>query len=218
MPSNAQKIPLVYSLNQGMARAAENRVHLVGKCLPCSVIKVEGAIVTVKFEVKSDVIALPQVKMPLFGPEYIRYPIQVGDKGFAISADANLGKMTGLGTATANVLQQPPNLGALAFMPCGNSGWRTVDHNAVVIYGPNGVVLQDSQQTCTITLTPNGVSINLGMNPLTITAQNVTLDSSGNLVVKGNITWGPTPTTAETHHHSAVQAGTGVSGPPVPGT
>jgi len=200
-------------------RSAQNRVQQLGKCLPCSVVSVDGALITVKFEVKADPLTLPHVKMPLFGPEYVRYPIQAGDKGFAIAADAYLGQMSGLGDGSADLSVQP-NLSTLSFMPCGNKNWRSVDHDAVVIYGPNGVVLQDAQQTCTITLTPSGVTLALGSNPLTITASNVTLDSSGNLKVWGNVTWaqGSTPTTAETHHHSGVTTGIGSSGPPVPGT
>jgi len=217
MPSNAQKLPMLLSLNSAMVRSSENRVQQLGKCLPCSVVKVEGAIVTVKFEIKSDPITLPQAKMPLFGPEYVRYPIQEGDKGFAISADAYLGQMSGLGTGTADLSGQP-NLSTLVFMPCGNKDWSDVDKDAVTIYGPNGVVLRDKDSTCTVTLTPNGIVIDLGSNPLTITAQNITLDNAGNLVVKGDVTWGATPTHAISHTHTGVQAGTAVSGPPVPGS
>jgi hypothetical protein len=217
MPSNAQKLPMLLSLNQAMGRSTDNRAQQFGKCLPCSVVKVEGAIVTVKFEVKSDPITLPQAKMPLFGPEYIRYPIQEGDKGFAISADAYLGQMSGLGTGTADLATQP-NLSTLAFMPCGNKDWREVDKDQVVIYGPNGVLLEDAQEGCKLTLTPDGIVIDLGSKPLTINAQNITLDNAGNLVVTGDVTWGATPTHATTHTHTGVQAGTAVSGPPVPGS
>jgi hypothetical protein len=217
LASNSQKIPVVLSLNQAMGNAAQTRTQLTGRCLPCSVVSVDGAIVTVKFEVQADPIVLPQVKMPLFGPEYIRYPIQVGDKGFAISADAYLGQMSGLGDGVASLRTQP-NLSTLSFMPCGNKNWRSVDKDALVLYAPNGCVLQDSNQTCTFTLTPSGIVIDLGSNNLTITAGNITLDSSGNLVVKGNVTWGATPTTAETHHHSGVSVGIAQSGPPVAGT
>jgi hypothetical protein len=80
------------------------------------------------------------------------------------------------------------------------------------------VALRDANSTCKLTLTPNGIVIDLGSNPLTITAQNITLDSAGNLVVKGDITWGATPTHATTHHHSGVSTGLAQSGPPVPGT
>ena len=239
MPSNSQKIPVALSLHQAMNRSAENRVSLISKCLPCSVVSVEGAIITVKFEVKSDPIVLPQVKMPLFGPEYIRYPIQTGDKGFAISADAYLGQMSGLGEGTADLSIQP-NLSTLSFMPCGNKNWETVDANAVTIYGPNGVVVRDTQKNCTLTLTPDGytidlgtnpldattgsitvtaggtVTLNLGANPLNITSSLVTIN--GNLKVTGTIDWGPSGTGAATHHHSGVATGIAQSGPPVAGT
>ena len=237
--ANAQKIPLGLSLNQAMSRASESRVQQVGKCLPCSVVSVDGAMITVKFEVKADPLTLPQVKMPLFGPEYVRYPIQAGDKGFAISADAYLGQMSGLGDGTADLTVQP-NLSTLAFMPCGNTGWRSVDHDAVVIYGPNGVVVQDADQNCTLTLTPSGYTIDLGSNPWTITAGGITITGSGNmaidlganllditssmvtihgdLTVTGTINFGPSGTGAATHHHSGVVVGGGTSGAPVPGT
>jgi hypothetical protein len=219
MSGQGQVLPLARSIGFAGQVAAQNRVQRLGQSYPCSVVSVDGALITVKFEVKADPFTLPQVQMPLFGPEYIRYPIQVGDKGIAISADIYIGQMSGMGpdNQTAD-LTEPPNLSTLVFLPIGNKTWRSVDHDAVVVYGKNGVVLQDGQQTCTITLTPNGVTLALGSNPLTITAQNITLDSSGNLVVKGDVTWGAVPTHASTHHHSGVQTGAGASGPPVAGT
>ena len=239
MPSNAQKIPLNISISQAMAQRTEGRVQQLGKCLPCSVVSVDGAMITVKFEVNADPLTLPQVKMPLFGPEYVRYPIQAGDKGFAISADAYLGQMSGLGDGTADLTVQP-NLSTLAFMPCGNKNWRSVDGDAVVIYGPNGVVVQDADQNCTLTLTPSGYTIDLGTNPWTITSGAITITSSGtgtidlganplnitsslvtingDLVVTGTISFGPSGTGAATHHHSGVQVGIAQSGPPVAGT
>lgn len=55
---------------------------------------------------------------------------------------------------------------------------------------------------------------------LTINAQNVTLDTSGNLVVKGEVTAkvGGGQVALSTHHHSGVSTGLGTSGAPVPGT
>ncbi|HEY4153502.1 MAG TPA: hypothetical protein VGM38_09295 [Pseudolysinimonas sp.] len=236
MPSNSQKVPLVLSLNQAMSRASESRVQQIGKCLPCSVVSVDGAMITVKFEINADPLSLPQVKMPLFGPEYVRYPIQAGDKGFAISADAYLGQMSGLGSGTADFSQQP-NLSTLAFMPCGNTGWRSVDSNAVVIYGPNGVVLQDADQTCTITLTPTGLTIDLGSQTFSVTSGAITVNTAGQPVtfnmggatftIDGNLRvtgstiggfGGADAINIQTHHHSGIQAGAAQSGPPVAGT
>lgn len=236
MPSNAQKIPLSLSLNQAMSHAADSRVSLIGKCLPCSVVSVDGAIITVKFEVKADPLTLPQVKMPLFGPEYIRYPIQAGDKGFAISADAYLGQMSGMGDGTADLTTQP-NLSTLSFMPCGHKEWSSVDKDAVTIYGPNGVVLRDKDSHCTITLTPSGLTIDLGTNTFDVTCGAITVNTAGQPVtfnmaggtftIDGNLHvtgttiggfGGADAINIQTHHHSGIQAGLAQSGPPVAGT
>jgi hypothetical protein len=217
--SNAQILPLGRSIGYAGEVAAQNRAQRLGRCYPCSVVSVDGALITVKFELQSGPFNFPQVQMPLFGPEYIRYPIQPGDKGMAISADVYIGQMSGMGPdGTTADLSEQPNLSTLVFLPIGNKTWSSVNKDAVTIYGPDGVVLRDKASHCTITLKPNGVTISLGSNPLTITAQNITLDSSGNLTVKGDVIWGATPTHASTHHHSGVSVGIAQSGPPVPGT
>jgi hypothetical protein len=97
-------------------------------------------------------------------------------------------------------------------MPCGNKNWRSVDPDVVTIYGKNGVTLEDGDAKFIFSLTASQLTISA--NGTTI----FTLDSSGNLTVTGNVTWGATPTTAETHHHSGVSIGAAQSGPPVPGT
>src|SRR3954468_18141322 len=123
--SNAQKTPLFQSAN----RLAENRVgdalQRTGKALPCSVVSKSGSIVTVKFEVNSDY-SLPNVTIPMFGPIYIRYPIQPGDKGMVVPADARLSGVSGIGGGTAD-LSQPGNLTGLVFLPIANTAWSEVD-------------------------------------------------------------------------------------------
>jgi hypothetical protein len=158
MASNAQKTPLARSLNDFAAGRAQNAIQRLGKVLPCSVVKVAGAIVTVKFEVREAPFTLPHATMPVFGPEYIRYPIQVGDKGMAVAADAYLGEMSGLGVGSAD-LSQRANLSQLVFLPHGHAKWFPVDGNAVVLYGPNGVVLRDQFGSCTLTLTPHSIDV-----------------------------------------------------------
>ncbi|WP_440867841.1 hypothetical protein [Symbiopectobacterium purcellii] len=39
------------------------------------------------FELRDTPYVFPQVTIPLFGPQYIRYPKQPGDKGIVIPAD-----------------------------------------------------------------------------------------------------------------------------------
>ena len=76
--------------------------------------------------------------MPVEGSEYIRLPIQVGDKGWVKAADAYLGGVSGLGGGVASLVRQG-NLAALVFAPIGNTNFATVSNaNAVTIYGVNG--------------------------------------------------------------------------------
>ena len=120
-----------------------------------------GSIVTVKFEVNS-VQSLPQVTVPMFGPEYIRYPTQVGDKGVVLPIDVYLGGISGLGGGVAT-MAIPGNLSSLIFFPVASTQWSTSENpNAVVIYGPDGGIMRD---------TANKASI--------------TVDSAGNCVVRG---------------------------------
>jgi hypothetical protein len=177
--TNAQKIPALHSLARGMARATANHVQRLGKCLPCSVVDVSGAIITVKFEVNAGPITLPQATMPLFGPEYIRYPIQVGDKGFALSADAYLGQMSSMGDGVADLTEQP-NLSTLVFMPIGNKNWFAVDPETVTIYGPNGVVLRDTSNACSATLTPHSLDV---VAPAEVKLDTPVVRCTGNLSV-----------------------------------
>lgn len=210
--SNAQKTPYVESANALATKKALDALQGLGHELPCSVVKAVGAIVTVKFEVQSG-FTLPNVTVPLFGPEYIRYPIQAGDKGVVFASDAYLGGMSGLGGGVAG-MAAPGNLSALVFFPIGNTKWFTVDPGAVVIYGPNGVVLQDSGKKVTFTLTPSGIAIK----------GNVTLQ--GNFTVTGNISatggvvagqGSADQVGLQTHDHTN-SGGTGIGGPPVPGS
>ncbi len=171
---------------------------------------VQGAIVRVKFEVQSG-FTLPDVTVPLFGPEYVRYPIQPGCKGVVFPADAYLGGMSGLGGGVADLTQRA-NLTALVFFPIGNTGWSPVDPNAVTIYGPNGVVIRDQAATCTITLTGAGITINAGGAAVVI--QNGDLHVSGAIVAGFG---GGDQVSLQTHRHGtgAAAAGTTV---PTPGT
>ena len=158
--SNAQKTPFVESLNRFTELKIEQQQILLSRALPASVVSVQGAIVTIKFEIDNSQTGytFPQIAIPLFGPEYIRYPVQVGDKGFTIPADVSLRAISGLGTGNAN-LSRMFNLTPLVFLPIGNQNWTLVDPNSVTIYGPNGVVLRDTGSNTILTLTPSGINI-----------------------------------------------------------
>jgi hypothetical protein len=90
--------------------------------MPASVVAIDasGTIVTVKFEVQDDVITFPNMKMPVFGPRFIRYPLRAGGddgtKGFVVPSDYYMGGMSGLGGGVANLTQRP-NLSTYVFFP-----------------------------------------------------------------------------------------------------
>lgn len=157
MSNNAQKTPIPRSLNQIAENRALSAIQKLGKALPCSVLSKVGSIITVQFEIQSG-FTLPSVTIPMFGPEYIRYPIQRGDLGMVIPADARLGGVSGLGGGIAD-LSLPANLTALVFLPISNTAWSSVDPDAVTIYGPNGVVLRNTASNTVMTLTPAGISV-----------------------------------------------------------
>ena len=141
MSDNSQKTPLAKSLNAFATGKALDAIQLLGKALPASVISMTGSIVTVAFELQSD-FTLPQVSIPLATSQYMRVPLQPGDKGMVIPADARLGGVSGLGDGTST-LDQPGNLSALAFVPLANAAWFAVDPDVTTIYGPKGVKLRN---------------------------------------------------------------------------
>jgi len=158
---NAQKTWLALSLNRLAQKKAVEAIQQMGKALPCSVaaIPVAGVpIVTVKFEIESAPFTIPQVTVPLFGPEWIRYPIAVGTKGVVFPADAYLGGMSGLGDGVAQLNQMPGNLSALVFFPIANKNWTASESpNSLVLYGPDGVIIRNTEKTVTLTISAGSI-------------------------------------------------------------
>jgi len=189
MADNAQKTPFAVSMNRFAQRKAADAIQLLGKALPASVVSVSGSIVKVKFEVDSP-FTLPQVTIPMFGPEWIRYPVQPGDKGMVLPADARLGGMSDLGSGIAS-LSLPANLSAIIFMPIASANWDPPeDSQKLILYGPNGAVLRSKNGTANVTVTEDEVQLN------------------GTLMING--------TAYLAHKHSGVQTGGGTSGGVVP--
>lgn len=156
----AQKTPLSRTLTTYVDGMIRKEIQKLGKALPCQVVDIDatGTIVTVSFQL-SDA-QLPQVQLPVAGAEYIRYPIQKGSLGVTFPADTYLGQVTGLGSGAASLTRRA-NLSTLVFFPVGNKNWTaTDDAQAVVIYGPNGVILRDTNKKSTLTLTPSDITEN----------------------------------------------------------
>ena len=158
MSDNTRKTPFNYSLPKTAEAKASKMIQMLGKGLPCTVKAVNGSIITVSFNIISPPYTLYDVTIPMFGPEYIRYPTQIGDKGIVITADFYIGASSGLGGTTGDMTKQA-QLTNLVFLPISNTAWSSVDPNAVTIYGPNGVSLRNTSATSTLIILPAGVAL-----------------------------------------------------------
>ena len=182
MADNSLKTPFAASLNTAASQRAKDAIQLLGKALPASVVKVQGQIVTVKFEMNG-VFTLPQVRCPIYGAEYARMPTQIGDKGYVLAADVNLGGVTGLGGGVANLTRIESNLTALVFHPLSTTSFPTVDGGKAHVTGPTGVILQDDSGASIVTMTPTSIVIQQGTASISIT--NGTISFTGVLEMNG---------------------------------
>lgn len=135
LDGNAQKTPLALSLQKLGRAKANDAVQMLGKGLPCTVAAVLGpGIITANFSVATAPAALPQMTMPVCKFSFIRFPIQVGNIGVALSADLRTGGLTGLGTGTPNLQDTVANLSALTFFPLGSTSEAFIDADALDLY------------------------------------------------------------------------------------
>ena len=193
---DGQKIPLVSTLTTFVQNKILSQMQQYGQSLPVSVISVDGAFVTVQFEVQSPDITLPNIKVAQAISRYARPPTQVGDTGFVVAADVYLGGVTGLGGGYANYGQIESNLSTLVFVPLSKTSWPSVDANAYNITAPNGAVIKDDSGNSVITLTPSSITLQCGGSSIVINASGVTIMGRDFL----------------THHHSGVSFGPNQTG------
>ncbi|HHT0502685.1 TPA: hypothetical protein ACTW6W_003682 [Raoultella ornithinolytica] len=153
-----QRLNFAKSMNNFAEEKIAEAMQLVGKVLPATIVSQSGKMVTVSFSLTNIPFTLPQVTIPLFGPQYVRYPMQPGDRGIVIPADTYIGGMSGLGGGVAD-LTQPANLSALVYLPISNTEWQDVDGQVVTAYGPEGVTLRDSGSNTTFLLKPDSIAI-----------------------------------------------------------
>lgn len=235
------RTPLVSALPVAVRTQLADAMQLMGKSLPCHVVAVTGPLITVAFDLAPNVWTLPRITVPLFGPEYVRYPIQDGDKGYVIPVACPVGFSSGQASSPPD-LSQPGNLEALYFQPIGNATWQAVDGQAVVIYGPNGVTLRDTNSGAVIVLHPAEITVTIGECVTTITSSNITMSAPGTItlsapqiVLDGQLTQGTEsggyPATLQgpvtvvhevtangipvsTHIHGGVESGSADTDPP----
>ena len=194
----AHKKQLSLTLPRTLRGAVSDGRQIAGQAWPCHVVAVDGAIVTIDFDVGGD-FTLPQVTCPIAESRYVRLPVQVGDTGFVTAASARLGGVTDLGTGVAPMVL-PSNLGGLVFVPLGRKSWATIDANAVVIQAPNGSKILTDDGASEIIVDTNQVKIMQGDVTVTITGGVVTVSAdhvvvnasdstfNGDVIVNGDLT------------------------------
>ncbi len=155
--SDAQKYPFLKALSGNMRNVALDNDMLRGRALPCHVVSVQGQIVTIQFDMLPGEIAYPQITIPIATFAYIRYPVQVGDKGVTVPADVSLRGQSGLGTGIAN-MSLVPSMTALYFLPLANCGWSEEDPDKLVLYGPDGAILKTEDGSSSITIEPGKIT------------------------------------------------------------
>jgi hypothetical protein len=142
MSDNSQKTHLGEALNAHALLKALNQVHGIAKCLPATAGGIAGSIMgALNFET-SGTSGPPKASIPHFGPEYLRYPTQPGDKGVHIGQHTNIGNMSGQGPSGGSALDNSnSNTGASSsgvFMPIANTNWEAAPSgNMLCHYGVN---------------------------------------------------------------------------------
>ena len=194
MSGNVSKTPFGQTINTFTQNSIDENINVQGQTLPCSVVAVDKNIVTVTFEVVQDTgFTIPQVTMPIAESLYAQMPVQVGDKGVAVSATVRLGGISGLGTGQAP-LTPPSNLGALFFVPISNKEWTASDTTAYRIRSANG--------NATVTVGDSLITLSLGSTNITL--DGTTVNINGTLVINGKAYLA--------HKHTGVKAGSDTSG------
>lgn len=155
--SDSQKYPFVKALSSTIQAQNEDREEVKGRSLPCHVVGVKGQIVTVQFDMFPDGTQYPQVTIPIATFPYIRYPIQIGDRGVTVAADVSLRGVSGLGTGIAS-RAFTMSLVPLFFVPLSNAGWSEEDANKIVLYGPDGAILKTEDGASSITVEPGKIT------------------------------------------------------------
>lgn len=152
-----QKLNYGKSQNRFAEQKVRDQLQMQGRALPAVVVAQSGRMITVRVSLNSD-FTIPELTIPIFGPEYIRYPMQPGDKGVVLPMGTYIGEMSGQGGGTAD-LSMPVNLAALVYLPISNTEWADVDPDVVTMYGPEGVTIRDAESNSTFILSPDSIAI-----------------------------------------------------------
>lgn len=175
MGNNFSKLWVQKNLNDLAINRAQQAIQNTGRALPCSVVAVNGALVTVNFEVNSSPWTLPRIIIPKAESPWVRMPTQVGDFGLTIPGDVSLAGVTGMGTGIADMARRG-NLSTLVFLPLSNKNSPPIDPNAAQIEGPNGAIIRTTSGNASLTVNDDGITMSFGGKTVTLNGSGLTID------------------------------------------
>jgi len=175
MGNNFSKLWVQKNLNDLAINRAQQAIQNTGRALPCSVVAVNGALVTVNFEVNSSPWTLPRITIPKAESPWVRMPTQVGDFGLTIPGDVSLAGVTGMGTGVADMARRG-NLSTLVFLPLSNKNSPPIDPNAAQIEGPNGAIIRTTSGNASLTVNDDGITMSFGGKTVTLNGSGLTID------------------------------------------
>ena len=212
----------------GSLNKIADAMQMAGKVLPASVVSRAGNMVTVSFLLRDIPFMLPQVTLPLFGPQYIRYPMQpgTGDRhpGGYVSGRC---QRTGRRYCRPYAAGQSQRAGVL---PISHTEWESVDGHVLTLYGPEGVTIRDAGSKTTFLLTPQSITIatpdqfkvTVGSTVLTLTNGSWSLTGQSGTLADGQAStspaimhegWQQLLTWVNSHQHSNGNGGQNTGGP-----
>jgi hypothetical protein len=148
LSASGQKYSLAVQQHNFTATKTADNYQNQAKKLPCHVVTVNNDdTVVVAYDITDPTFTLPNMTVPQAYSKYSREPTQVGDKGYVIPNDVNLGGESGLGGGVANLFQRG-NLTTGVFHPISNTNNPKRDQNQFLVTGgPTGHKTQTQDTT-----------------------------------------------------------------------
>lgn len=209
-----RKTWLQSSLNRLAQLRVAERIDTEGRAFPCRVKAINGALVTVAFEMDAAPYTLPDVEIPKAESPYFRMPTQIGDRGITLPGSVYLGHIAGLG-GTLPKLSHVTTDADLVFVPVSNANSPPSNQNAAIVEGPEGAIIQTTAGTASsITTNQTGTTLTFGSNTIKIDSSGITLKGAGQTVELNSTGVLVNGIPFGTHIHPGVSTGSGVTGVP----
>jgi hypothetical protein len=138
------------NLNKVAQNRAADAIQQTGRALPCTVTEVNGALVTVQFDVIAPFTLWP-LTLPKNEAPWARMPTQIGDRGMTQPADTLISTAAGISSGLPDVTVTYGNMSTLVWTPVANvNSPPTPDPNKYWTNGPNGAIVGSTDQSVQI--------------------------------------------------------------------